>query len=212
MKKALLAVAAALVATTASATISGSSHDMTLFVGGTGAKCAYCHMPHNGATGAGAPLWARNIDYTPTGGYNYFSSTSGGQAKPTALNNATRACLSCHDGTIAVATVLTANGNGSQTVAGSTNTTKTLAASPANVGTDLSNDHPVSVLYTNGGTNPAGLAASPASSVFALPGGYIECTSCHNAHNAAGVANSYPNRQFMVAYTGDFCSACHSQK
>lgn len=231
MKKILVAIAAALVAQTASATIAGSSHDLTAAgntYGGGGATCAYCHMPHNGQAVAGAPLWARNL---PTGtGYTWFTSTSGGQASPSSLGAGSAVCLSCHDGTIAPSTVLKigAGATGNTQVAGSTKTaTLSSAGSPALVGPNLSNDHPISIVYSTSGTNPGGLSASPPT-VFGIttPGTTkIECTSCHNAHNSTYNANvtvggtrqgasGFPARQFMVSYatSTDFCGACHALK
>lgn len=227
MKKLLLAAAAVLFASTASATISGSSHDFTAggnTYGGGGATCAYCHMPHFGSTAGGAPLWARNLNLTGTG-YTFFSSTSGGHAKPSAVGGGSAVCLSCHDGTQAVSTVLKmGNGaSGNVSVPGSNGTaTLSSASSVALIGTNLSDDHPISVPYdTTWNSNYAGLSTSPpaAFGITATSGTQnIECTSCHNAHNDAYTktsgqgASAYPARQFMVHYVGDFCGACHSAK
>ncbi len=227
MKKIIVAAALALAATTASATIAGSSHDLhanpnpALAGAIGGAACAYCHMPHNGGTLAGAPLWARRISsatasattYVAT--YSFYSSVVGGHTPPTnadGIGAGSRACLSCHDGAEAIAVVFNANGTGTQDI--STTKGGTKLTGNALIGTDLRNDHPVSVTYTNAGTNYAGLdtVANATSRGFSLPGGNVECISCHNAHNAAGLAASYSTRQFMVSYSGDFCAACHALK
>jgi predicted CXXCH cytochrome family protein len=213
MKKFLVAMALALVASVASAAITGSSHDFTGKTYGGGARCAYCHMPHNGSTVAGAPLFSRNINYTQA--YTYFSSTSGGQAQPTQLGAGTRACLSCHDGTQSIAVVLAANGGGSQNIsvpAGDVTKMGTINGGTALIGPALSNDHPVSITYTSVGNNVGGLNPAPPAAFNTGQGLMIECTSCHNAHNAKGQAASYPNRQFLVTIATDFCSGCHSTK
>ncbi|HEX9051008.1 MAG TPA: hypothetical protein VF841_10785 [Anaeromyxobacter sp.] len=214
MKKMILVAAAALFATTASAAIKSSSHDFT--AAGGGSSCAYCHMPHNSpytsTTAPGAPLWARNIDYTAT--YTvYASSVTGHQVPANPPAPGSRICLSCHDGTQAISTVFQASGTGTKN-AGTSAIGVMSATSPALVGTDLSNDHPVSVSYTTANAAIFGLAdpATLATTAFSLPSGKVECVSCHNAHNAAGVASAYPTRQFMVAYSGDFCVACHATK
>jgi hypothetical protein len=120
--------------------------------------------------------------------------------------------MSCHDGTVAVAEVLNANGVGSQNLAGGNNRSLTSVASYALVGTDLRNDHPVSVTWNGAANNPGGLAATMPTYFGTTT--TVECTSCHNAHtdNLATVNSSYPGRQFMVSYQGDFCGACHTLK
>ncbi len=227
MKKIIVAAALALFATTASATIAGSSHDLnsattTSMTGGTGgAACAYCHMPHNGSSLAGAPLWARRLPsatattttYAAT--YSFYSSVVGGRTPPAnaqSMGAGSRACLSCHDGVAAVAVVFNPFGTGTQDIS-TGKSGITMVGSIAKIGTDLSNDHPVSVLYTAAGGGYAGLTAQASvPAAFSLPGNQVECISCHNAHNEPGASSSYSVRQFMVTYTGDFCAACHSLK
>ncbi len=210
MKKLLVAMALTVVASTASALITGSSHDFATKSYGGGARCAYCHMPHNGNAVAGAPLFSRNINYLQT--YSFFSSTSGGQAQPTAFNPASRACLSCHDGTQSIAVVLTATGGGSMNIATVVPGDTTKITGITLVGPNMQNDHPVSITYTSVGSNPGGLINAPPAVFGVVQGGMLECTSCHNAHNAKVVGGSYSNRYFMVNYAGDFCSACHNNK
>ena len=215
MRKTILAVAAALFASSASAAILGSSHDFSV-AGSTyynlrgGSDCAYCHMPHNSPTTVtGAPLWARNINYTQT--YTVYASAVTGHQIPAQPNAGSRVCLSCHDGTQAMSVVFQVGG-GTQNLATSGDTT-TMAAGATQIGIDLRNDHPVSVTYSTTAT-VFGLSASPdgAFNIATVGTSTVECTSCHNAHNARGAAASYPNRQFMVAYSGDFCGGCHSGK
>jgi hypothetical protein len=211
MKKTLVAVVAALMASTASAAISGSSHDMALYLGAanvSGSRCAFCHMPHQGTTIAGAPLWARNVNYAVT--YTFFSSTSGGKAQPTTVGNGSRACLSCHDGNFALATVFTPAGGTQSLAIGAAQATKLTGV--AQVGPNLSNDHPISVTYDSGGNNIGGLVATAPTAFGIAQGSVLECTNCHNAHGARGSATAYPNRSAMVSYAGDFCVACHGSK
>lgn len=72
-----------------------------------GEVCVYCHTPHGATTEA--PLWNRTLP--ATGGYTpYLSSTIDtniGQPDGISL-----ACLSCHDGTIAVDAIRNAPGSG----------------------------------------------------------------------------------------------------
>ncbi len=210
MKKVLVAAALALVANYASAAISGSSHDLTASYG-NGAKCAYCHIPHNSLDTSGfAPLWARNMNAGQT--YTVYSSVFGGQ-KAGQPGTPSRLCLSCHDGTQAVASVYTSNQT-LTTYGGIGTKISGLALS----GTNLSGDHPVGITYSNTlNNNNAGLNATVPAPFKIYPAtvgvGTVECTSCHNAHTPKNVS-SFSGRQFMVStgLTVDFCSACHSAK
>lgn len=73
-----------------------------------GEVCVYCHTPH-GAQNSSAPLWNRTLP--TTGNYTPYSSTtmdtSVGQPDGVSL-----ACLSCHDGTIAIDSIINAPGSG----------------------------------------------------------------------------------------------------
>jgi hypothetical protein len=209
MKKIIVAMALAAFATGASAAIASSSHDLTTLGGGS--SCAYCHMPHNGSAAAGAPLWARNI--TTVASYNVYTSVVTGHAVPSQPGAGSRSCLSCHDGTQALSVVFQSSGVGTKT-AGTAAVPAMTSASPAFVGTTLTSDHPVGVTYTT--TSIFGLTATPPAAFNVAMGQKLECSSCHNAHSgknfAAGGASSYPQRQFMANYNGDFCVGCHSAK
>ena len=101
---------------------------------GTTEVCAFCHTPHRAATTRA--LWSR--DLPPVTYTLYTSSTL--EATPAQPTGATRLCLSCHDGTTALGLMRTSSGR------------RRLALGPitgrANLGTDLSDDHPVSFEYT----------------------------------------------------------------
>ncbi len=83
---------------------------------GTTEVCVFCHTPHGGRTdvaGGGAPLWNRAIPPN-TGFSNYdspnFDDDRGGEvAGPKGVS---LACLSCHDGTIALDALINAPGSG----------------------------------------------------------------------------------------------------
>lgn len=123
--------------------------------------CVFCHTPH-AATSGMTPLWNRkasNAAYT-----TYTSSSLDAQAiegQLAAPGGSSKLCLSCHDGTLAIGNVNVLNGAGSNTVQGGQSITMTgtgaggvmPGGSGTNtgftrfLGTDLSNDHPISVTY-----------------------------------------------------------------
>ncbi|MFQ5508242.1 MAG: cytochrome c3 family protein [Leptospirillia bacterium] len=83
---------------------------------GTGEICVFCHTPH-GATDSSAvrgPLWNRHLGQS--GGYTLYdqvwSRSFEGEVHPGAPTGYSRLCLSCHDGTIALGSVVNAPGSG----------------------------------------------------------------------------------------------------
>lgn len=84
-----------------------------------GEVCVYCHTPH-GAQNSAAPLWNRTLP--ASGNYTPYSSTTidvngGTIPQPDGIS---LACLSCHDGTIAVDSIVNKPGSGYYTSGGST--------------------------------------------------------------------------------------------
>ncbi len=79
------------------------------------------------------------------------------------------------------------------------------------LGTDLSNDHPISFTYDAGLAGTDGGLVTPASASQVVAGiplysAKLECGSCHNVHNNA-------NGDFLrVANTGSaLCFKCHNK-
>ena len=152
-------------------TIAGGPHDLSTgsAVRNTnttinGQTCVFCHVPHGGSTNQ--PLWNRA---NPSGSSYQVYSSSTMSATTTASSVASGvsgACLSCHDGTIAMDVVTNVNGvafgttpTGGQVTFTKQGTAKSTYANgtggTANVmsgglpfiGSDLRNDHPVAVSY-----------------------------------------------------------------
>lgn len=156
-------VALSVYANASFAGIQGSKHDLSINpnVGGTGEVCVFCHTPHGGDTSAAAPLWNKKLP--AAAGFTTYDQlgtvTLDGQIDLSA-GGISLACLSCHDGTLALDLVLNAptvtqgvyryNAVGS-VLAGDVKMSD-FAASPVPViGKDLRNDHPVGVQYAGGG-------------------------------------------------------------
>jgi predicted CXXCH cytochrome family protein len=72
-----------------------------------GEVCVYCHTPHGGTTEA--PLWNRTM---PSGPYNMYTSDTIDTNIPGTPSSISLACLSCHDGTIAVDSIINMPGSG----------------------------------------------------------------------------------------------------
>ena len=158
IKAAALAGLTALISVSAMAGIQGSKHDMTPNEGamgiatGTAEICVFCHTPHGGTTAGGGPLWNRVALNTQT---PYQSATLDGTIEM--AGSPSLACLSCHDGSQAMNTVI----NAPSTKADGYNYVSTgdlmgttsvfIPSTVAALGLDMNNDHPVSLPYAGGG-------------------------------------------------------------
>jgi predicted CXXCH cytochrome family protein len=168
--------------------IGGTPHDLSAVEGG--ASCSFCHTPH-GAMG-GTPLWSRALS---TAVYKIYESSSL-KAKVGQPTGSSKLCLSCHDGTVAL----------SERVAGSIGGTY-MAAGGANLGTDLSDDHPISFVYSSGLSAEDAQIRPPIGLPEPLKldrSGELQCTTCHDAHDNR-------NGKFLVMSNGrsQMCVSCH---
>ncbi len=158
--------------------------------------CVFCHAPHN--TIAVRPLWNREA---PLGMYQIYSSSTL-DANPGQPTGSSKLCLSCHDGTIALGSVLSRRQQ-IQMSGGSF-----LPAGLTNLGTDLSDDHPISFSYTMG-LAAADLQLVPPSalppSVKLDADAQLQCTSCHDAHH-----NRFGDFLVMSNKFSALCTSCHS--
>ncbi|WP_455374601.1 cytochrome c3 family protein [Kaarinaea lacus] len=136
--------------------------------------CVFCHTPHGGDNSAAVPIWNRKLNDPQS--YTRYSSlgTSTFDATEAPVGSVTIACLSCHDGTQAIDSVINAPGSGGYNVDGARIGTGFSGTDQVNgqlapgivqnLGTDLSNDHPVSMQYAGGGvsvTQPDGPTNDP---------------------------------------------------
>ncbi|WJW76619.1 cytochrome c3 family protein [Thiohalobacter sp. IOR34] len=158
--------------------------------------CIFCHTPHNASSAA--PLWNREQSaalYIP-----YSSSTA--VAQPGQPTGASILCLSCHDGTIALGKIISQSNEISMS-GGVT----TMPPGATRLGTDLSDDHPVSFVYSASLAAQQGELVDPGQltgTVRLDKSGQLQCTSCHDPHNDSfGKFLVMPNRASRL------CTTCH---
>ena len=192
----------AVVAASARGGLVGSRHD---FVGAgtgwnkSGERCLPCHTPHHAVSPQIIPLW--NHQTTTATFTLYASATFNGAPSIGQPGGVSLACLSCHDGTVAL-----------ENYSGRTNGTVHIYHS--NLGTDLQRDHPIWFTYDtvlaaadgrlhDPAVQPSGLGGTIAEDL--LINGRIECTSCHDPHGGAGV------RPLLVKSNAasSLCLTCH---
>ena len=231
----LLLIGLALVLPTAArATVIGSAHDFSTNSWNTRKSvCSPCHQAHDSDYTLGVPLWNHA---TTTASFQTYVSPKGlvtvGQPNGTAL-----ACLSCHDGTVAI-----------NQYGGVTNGAPVYITGGALIGTDLRGNHPISFTYNtalansvllqgtlndpsaytigtvevnNGNVAPVPSSGWAGSSLTGqtidqalLVGGKMQCTSCHDPHKQVG---SSPTSGIMLKISGSdstgrgdlICRTCH---
>lgn len=164
-----------------------------------GEICIFCHAPHSARRDI-PYLWNRSdsaASYTP-----YQSSTlRAAVGQPT---GASKLCLSCHDGTVAMGALLTrplevpfAGG------------LRFLPEGRAKLGTDLSDDHPVSLVYDAAlaVSKPELADPSTLTSVVRLDKNReLQCTACHDPH-----ADSFGKFLVMTNRYSGLCTTCHDK-
>ncbi|MBL8747074.1 MAG: cytochrome C [Phycisphaerae bacterium] len=185
----------------AGAQITNSAHDFSSYSWSGGEICKPCHTPHFANTAAGR-LWNHTLS---TATYTMFDGATGDSSD---LDRESRLCLSCHDGTVAL-----------DSFGGMTGTN--FIPGGANIGTDLTNDHPIgrdAVYPTTTSTrfNPQNASHQVVSTWGTLrlkswtnsAGAeqfVVGCRTCHNVHNAG-------NFNHMLNFSNassHLCLTCH---
>ncbi|TWT41663.1 Doubled CXXCH motif [Phycisphaerae bacterium RAS1] len=164
--------------------IVGTKHDFTQ--GGKIARdmCLPCHMPHISA--AQVPLLERAAPTTqPLRPYQTIYG---------ALDSSSLLCLSCHDGVVAP-----------DVYAGPHAATWQETAAGARTAGRRSISHPIGVLYPNIARQYQPASAVTADGLIELPGGRVQCVSCHDPHNTR-------RHEKMLVKSNErsrLCLACH---
>lgn len=163
--------------------------------------CIFCHSSHN-ASHEG-PLW--NHETTPSQFRTYDRSTMLGN--PEAPNGATKLCLSCHDGTIAVGAVRSLTRTVSMVNVGPSG--EIPSSRRSNLGTDLTGTHPVSVKFQQ---RSAVMKSSlrwppfdPEGEVGVDSEGYVQCTACHDPHGSRSEKYPFWRKESF----SQVCQVCH---
>jgi hypothetical protein len=197
------------------------------------AVCSPCHQAHH-ADSTIVPLWGHTTSTGPWIMYSALNSPSF-KAQPSQSPTPTStslACLSCHDGTVAV------NSYGNVIQGG----TSVYVTNAARIGQDLTHTHPISFTYDAAlvGTGPnqdkwlynpdTTQVLTPDTGVFVpgndmtingfLLGGNhrVECNSCHAVHNQVGTPYSITTNPKLVVINGTkggvgslLCRSCHNK-
>jgi predicted CXXCH cytochrome family protein len=158
--------------------------------------CIFCHTPHHASSVT--PLWSRPLS---SEFYDLYASSTL-KATPGQPTGASRLCLSCHDGTIALGTLV-----GAPSPIEFEGGVSTLPpTSSSYLGTNLSKDHPISFSYDSALALARGELKDPLTlpPSIKLELGRLECTACHDPHKD-------PYGKFLVINNAEsaLCVECH---
>ncbi len=176
----------------------GSKHDLSVTGPGSHratserSPCVFCHGTHMAGPGLGDRPTDVQRSFKP-----YQSSTMSSPVDDP--SGASRVCLSCHDGTIALGKTLTQ----SIKMAGG----DFLAPGQRGyIGTDLRGSHPVSFMPRDAQKTHAPRSGDR---VRLDRSGQVQCTSCHDPHSEAG--GDPKHRMFLLKPLDNsvLCSTCH---
>ncbi len=158
--------------------------------------CIFCHAPHNASPIR--PLWNRA---TPVDAYTIYTSPAL-DAEPGQPTGASKMCLSCHDGTIAIGAVVSR-----QTPIPMAGGVVTMPQGPGLIGTDLRDDHPISFRFDSSLAAADPKLRQPATLPHEIrldANGELQCTTCHDAHN-----NVHGDFLVMSNNGSALCVSCH---
>ena len=161
--------------------------------------CIFCHTPHHGGTEL--PLWNRQ---STAASFNAYGTTlAGTYVADSDVGPASLACLSCHDGITSFDTLVNAPGKGGGvpvdmnwvfTVDGNT-VSDVLTSKTSIIGTDLKNDHPVSVPYKE---NVASLRAkTTVISSIEMTAGTLTASLGSDASSRTATSNRWSVKGFI---------------
>lgn len=196
--------------------IASSKHNLSTLTNTTTQICVFCHTPHSQS--ATQYLWNRT---TSNASYTMYSSPTM-DTTATAPGDASKMCLSCHDGTVAYNALINMPGSGKNGT--STIGPDSLMTGWDKIGPNLSNDHPIGMIYNvaytqengglhtpTGGVNGRNATVSDGTNSLPLSGSAlatatVECTSCHDPHKTT-------YGEFLrIANTGSqMCLTCHNK-
>ncbi len=187
--------------------------------------CIYCHLPpeeEEAQPRAGQIAKWNRIRPISTNYDLYDSPTF--DSTPSRPNDISLLCLSCHDGTMAVDRVVHTpkawNSGNDMSLHMKLSATDDLNScgkchdgsvahdiTQKAIGTNLRDDHPISIRYAGLGTNIPGFKTPDSPQGFdngvKLFDGHIECATCHDIHN--------PDAPMLLRTGGEkLCVTCHN--
>lgn len=149
--------------------------------------CRYCHRAHSPGPG--------NVPSPP---YNPYLSPNF-RSQPGQPDGASRQCLQCHDGTKTLGSLWK--------VFSGTDLLPRQIKKQYSLGTNLADDHPVSIVYDRHLVRVKGNLADPANLPIEVRidgAGKVQCSSCHDPHS-----DRFGKFLVMDNRLSQLCTSCH---
>lgn len=200
-------------------TVVGSSHDLSSPGAAGGQVCVFCHTPHN-ADVATAPLWSHKLSAAT---YTLYANADFSQIAAAQPGPVSKACLGCHDGSVAAGYVASgafavdatttytpANHGAADPMTGTVGNGSIAIGDAMNIGgnADLSTTHPIGITYPAGGNTVFKDPATFTGKAMLFAGATkVECASCHEPHNQGA-----KEARYFLRSTNDgsaLCLTCH---
>jgi predicted CXXCH cytochrome family protein len=209
MKKALLLTSfVVLFAVQSMAVIRGTKHDFGALAGYEKAEvCVFCHFPHTPRVDI--PLWNKQ---DPSGTFMLYTTspplrTMIGGRGAASIDSISRFCITCHDSITGPGMRISSRPDGI------TIRRDRITERGAEIGADLTRDHPVNFRYDMVRAFDREFKERAATGLpffRSLKGGvpgedFVECATCHNPHGVHGVEKFL--RKSNVS--SSLCLSCH---
>ena len=181
--------------------------------------CIFCHTPHNASPAQ--PLW--NHELSAVVNYiNYASPTLQSyafEAEAPPIDGHSKLCLSCHDGTVAIGSIISGGDEIMMVTVPVIDASGKLIGGPGYLGTDLSGGHPISIIFDEALASKRNSADPPLTrlkwpiidpdvKLRPTQGGYgVQCTACHDPH-ANKAAGGWPPFWQKPSHD-EVCMVCH---
>lgn len=191
--------------------------------------CIFCHTPHSAVSST--PLWNHSMS---SASYQLYASPTLLSPTSPAIqpDGDSKLCLSCHDGTVALGSVVNIGGSPSTISMQGTGAGGVIPSGSGYIGTDLSGHHPVSVELNNSliidknaqcsqaivswrvCSPPTGqpVKLRPTNNSYGAsspPHFGVQCSSCHDAHSDPNPPTSVFLRVGDRNNTDQLCTTCH---
>jgi len=175
--------------------------------------CVFCHTPHSATTEL--PLWNHALtthNYVPA----ELPSVSTGWPRLLSTvqppDKASKLCLSCHDGTVAIGLLVNMPGpgsSGSVTMQGTAGGNMPTTAY-GYIGTNLSGTHPVSIAVNDTLINDKNLCTTPGAYTLQYPpaGDPVKLKPTSNTYKG-GTGKPVTTATAFTYFQGVQCTSCH---
>lgn len=172
--------------------------------------CKFCHIPHNPVVPV--PLWGHQLSAVSQYRTPEMATGHGDRVLSPQPDGASRLCLSCHDGTVALGDVA-----GERSPIPMIGGDRLTPDRPGFIGTDLSGSHPVSFVVpadlgedTGRDMGLRSLSAIESDSDVRLDdAGKMQCTTCHDPHSDLFFRPGEVPHFWVKPSVDEVCLTCH---